>query len=775
MVAGVLSILAAPCAAAAAECPNEAFRIGPGAQLPDCRAYEQASPVDKNGGGIEASIGQVKAAEDGGGITFFSQAGIPGGTGAQEFPTFMAAREAANWSTHGLLPPQHLGNRAWIRGYTPDLRYVATEAVKSGTGPESSEEEQESAFLLEDTSTHLLEAIVPFTASSGSSPTVPHFVLVRVITSGGQLSKVFFEANIPLGSGAPSGKQNLFVWSHETDSVSPVSILPAAEGGELAPGGSFAGPYRWWENRLTAGGAFDNFYVAEEHAVSENGDRAYFTSAGSGHGQIYLRSGVTGETPSTVRVSASRKTNGTGEGGTDPFGPQPAAFLMASSDGSKAFFMSQEELTNDAYTGTEDQSYNLYLYDTSAGELVDLTPFDPAETETENGAEVQGALGISSDGSVIYFVANGVLAPGATPGSCSASPGGTCNLYRYADRNGTPTITFVARLDGRGNGRLTGDARNWSPSSVRVGTLVQLLEPTSRVSPDGETLLFSSYEPLTGYDNSGCEQFSEPGANGRCPEFYRYSAATGELLCVSCSPTGAPPTGPATLRDRLFNVFVSSGIAGTLATQTRNLSADGNQIIFETPDALVSGDVNGEGGCQFYGGNSNIPENSCQDVYEWEAQGGESCPIATAPGGCLFLISTGQSQTASTIADIDESGENVFLLTESQLVPVDRDRLVDVYDARVNGGLASQFPSPAPECVGEACQGAPASGPAVSQPGSATLFGPSNSSVTKKKKHRKKPRRSHKSCKKGSMKCKSRHHAARHNARPASVDQGDVR
>ena len=35
-----------------APCANDAFRGGPGARLPDCRAYEMVSPVDKNGGDV---------------------------------------------------------------------------------------------------------------------------------------------------------------------------------------------------------------------------------------------------------------------------------------------------------------------------------------------------------------------------------------------------------------------------------------------------------------------------------------------------------------------------------------------------------------------------------------------------------------------------------------------------------------------------------------------------------------------------------------------------
>ena len=101
-------------------CSNEALRLGsPSGALPDCRAYEQASPTDKNGTNVQGAQlrpGRPGAAEP---ITFLSNAGIPGGEGAQEFPTFMASRApgGSGWSTRGLLPPASYGPRASVIGW----------------------------------------------------------------------------------------------------------------------------------------------------------------------------------------------------------------------------------------------------------------------------------------------------------------------------------------------------------------------------------------------------------------------------------------------------------------------------------------------------------------------------------------------------------------------------------------------------------------------------------------------------------------------------------
>jgi hypothetical protein len=379
---------------------------------------------------------------------------------------------------------------------------------------------------------------------------------------------------------------------------------------------------------------------------------------------------------------------------------------------------------------------DLYRFNAKApaGErLTDLTPDpDPADL---NGAEVQGVLGASDDGSYVYFAANGDLdgeeGP-ATAGDCRGrlgSTSGSCNLYLWHEGDGS---SFIARLDGGGSS-LEAGAANWAATPTGVYKTLAF-QKTARVSPDGRTLLFSSERQLGGYDNEGKA------------ELYRYHIGDPGPTCVSCNPTGAPPVGAARLGTIIPTVISPQPPAAVLP---RNLAAGGDRVFFETSDALLAGDTNGEAGCPPVGSESQSFA-ACQDVYEWEAMGSGTCQSASENGGCLYLLSTGKSPEPSFFADASLSAKDAFLFTREGLVGQDKDELIDVYDARVRGGIPSQSKPPSAICEGiEACRPHPSAPPASESPSSAGFSGPPNPRPTrphrkgKKKHHKKKHHRAH--------------------------------
>ena len=92
---------------------------------------------------------------------------------------------------------------------------------------------------------------------------------------------------------------------------------------------------------------------------------------------------------------------------------------------------------------------------------------------------------------------------------------------------------------------------------------------------------------------------------------------------------GDPPERGADLSSGTNNALVSAHIRGTA---TRNLSANGNRVFFESPDAMLPADTNG-----------------VIDVYEWEAKGEGSCESESLNGGCLYLISSGSDPERSSL------------------------------------------------------------------------------------------------------------------------------
>jgi hypothetical protein len=158
--------------------------------------------------------------------------------------------------------------------------------------------------------------------------------------------------------------------------------------------------------------------------------------------------------------------------------------------------------------------------------------------------------------------------------------------------------------------------------------------------------------------------------------------------------------------------------------QYRYLSNSG-RLFFDSPDALVPADVNGQ-----------------EDVYEYEPAGiggcqgpghGQNAGVVFSEGesGCVGLISSGTSPEESAFMDASETGGDVFFLTKSRLSSQDYDTSYDVYDAHectAASPCAPLVPLVPPPCTtGDACKAAPTPQPAIfGAPSSETFSGAGN-------------------------------------------------
>jgi hypothetical protein len=688
--------------------------------LPDGRAYEQVSPISKNGQSIVGDFDTERSAADGQRVTFYSPTGIPGGEGAQDFPVYSASRNAAGWSTVGILPPASFGPAASVAGLPASL--------------------ENSFSVTRDEETGLNHLLDRNTEQNAVSDLAEGREIVWDAESANG-SAVEFESKSVLAPGAVAGVPNVYVWHRASGIVVLASVLNSGATPEF---GAFAGSYDWVHNgtpeSVPKSGRI-SYFKENQHVLSYTGETAFFTELETG--QLYARinlaepqspldgSGKCTDSDDACTIQLSSSLIAT----PDP-SPKPSAFLGASTNGEVAYFLSPEALTEDSNTGSAGEGEDLYRFNTADGRLEDLTP--ESSPSAPNGAEARGVLGMSDDGSYVYFAANGVLtgAPNASgevaqPGNCVTTRGlvgpgsGTCNIYlRHAN-----VTTFIAPIDSGspvgefGNAALLAGSFDWNPYGV--GGDGAKNTPSARVSAAGKALVFRASNKLSGYENAGV------------PEFYYYDASANTIRCISCSRTGQAPVGPPAFASAHSEVATLPELTYFLS---RNMSASGERVFFETPDALSPEDVNGEDGCPFPEAAAQAKNvRSCQDVYEWEAPGAGTCPASTlSEQGCVFLISSGMATEPTYFADADESGANVLFLTSQSLVVQDRDHLVDLYDAREGGGIASQNVMPVPACDDEACRGSAVGPPHQSTAGSSALYVPGNSPSTHKKGHHKK-------------------------------------
>ncbi len=392
-------ITATPSLPRANGCPNESIRSGEvsALTLPDCRAYEQVSPVPKNLTDAAGEPGIVQASPSGPGIAFFAVAPLPGSPGsAAQAPTYLsvASPDRHGWLTQGLLPAAAPGSEEQIIGLTEDLANTILFAEQPTLAP-GAQPAARNAYV-EDNATASYQLLA---ANIGVEK-----LAFADATPGA--SRILFETTADLSTTnvAPApGVTNLYEWNEAKPLGQRVTLAGVLPDNKAPLGGSVAGPGGPATAPRQPGGSTSEFYT--QATISENGARVFFTDLETGI--IYIREP---EAERTVQVSA---------------GTTPAYWLAATPTGSFVF-----------YTQAED----LYRYNSAAQQR---------EPITSGPASVQGTLGTSDDGRYLYFVATAKLASNRN-GNGEEAEAGADNLYEWHEEPASHAVatTFIARLLG---------------------------------------------------------------------------------------------------------------------------------------------------------------------------------------------------------------------------------------------------------------------------------------------------------------------------------------
>jgi hypothetical protein len=702
-------------AAPAQSCPaNEAFRGGASALLPDCRAYELVSPLDKEGGDIvilpelqtERPAVLAQSSANGDRLAYGSIRAFGDAASAPYTSQYIAGRGAGAWASHGIIPAEERSLKAEVIADT-EYRYFSEDLCQGWlipfTEPPLAAGALAGYFNLYRREDQLCGGAPDLTTLSDAKPAnLPPFDVYKIEVQGvsedGEVTAFVTNDNLE-GTAAPAnpnpGTQTQLYVKAAGDPGAPVFACVLPGGTASNPCSAGTGDASRLPRMRTA---------RETGALSGDGKSLYWSNVSEGEGKIYLRQNPLGEgsecsgpeAPCTVAVS---------EAGEALSGTSRSSFWAGAKDGSKA------------------------LYSTGAlgGANTDLYEYTVVGAGTQKIAgKLYGVVGQSEDLSHVYFASGEEIKPGGEEleNQRGEKPkAGKPNLYLY-EAAGGGGYRFLATL-AAGDVSLAPVDQNQSSA-----TSVEADKHNGQVSGDGLGAAFMSEAPLSGFDNTDARSTEPCGAGhpkGICDnEVFLYDATArggeGELVCASCNPGGARPAGRNVAGEGSpMQAAARLPVFATTLYRPRALSEGGNRLMFESVDPLAARDSNGK-----------------IDVYEWERPGTGGCEEASASfsaqdGGCVELLSSGQSERDSELVDASTSGGDVFFTTLSSLLPQDYG-LVDIYDARVNGGQPTP-PPPGVECEGESCQRPPGA-PEFQTPASASNEGPEDGEAAKPKKHK---------------------------------------
>jgi hypothetical protein len=756
-------------AAAAGTCPNAAIREELHAtELGNCRAWELASPnisID-----VIADTGRtVVAATDSPGLPmaakFSSLGGSADSLGSGIGFDYLAQRDGApgtsGWNVHAITPPQDplsffasagQGAEPNYQLVTPDLSRGIFRSFSSLPGTSANAKEVPNLYLRDDLRTpgfgsyELLSDSVsllpPLTPSPGAE-----ILQKRPSLAGASADfrHVLFETKLNLTSDA-SG-ENVKLYKSDDGQVSLVRASGACAGLGSPAGKAPCSMAGVGATATPGGGA-----RFTPRVVSSDGSRVNLTSPfGITLGTIpSTRLGVVSKlyqlddrgTPATaddalIQLSMSEKE--------PPEPAQGAIYETASTDGSRVFFRSAEQLTQASGSGLymwqrqdEDETQELSV-DASGGAFTLTAHAQPSygEGELSEGSSTVNMAGIGSPGS--FTVGQAISAPGIPAGTTVTEVKRFNNssekkivLSNAATENGTQELTasFQATsgplpwnataaqlqeaiedlsLVGTGNVLVNGGPGAGAPFSIEftgafAGVNVMQLssDPTDLTGGVSTATVTTTNDvrnlTLIGPGATGVLGASEDGQRLYFvigDEIWFWQDADGipggsllHVASLALGDTTFQVTGPP-------NIFWNSG-----RLPLSRVTPDGRSLLFEASDGAGLPPGYPHGSCN----DTAIASNNglCSEAYVYFAATSTpsepdivcaSCNLAVpAAPGDTFLNArkgAGAALTANHLSRaLTDDGNRVFFNTDEPLVPEDTNGAVDVYEYDVPTGEA---------------------------------------------------------------------------------------
>ena len=660
--------------------------------LPEGRCFElvsmrEAGPIAIPGeNNTSPAEMHFQAATNPGALAYVVEAGYPEATKGAEV-LYRGTRGTSGWESTQISNPIVAPNeQAGVGSVSGNTQFLSND-LSCGflESPQPLTDDPSTRLVIEDGGSNLYR-INPdgsYAAVTKLTPENPDFEGVAgrnnytVVGASQDCSKVLFSSAYRYPGIAGQGSNRFYEWDEGT--LRNAGVVPGPGGEEVVV-------------QATAG-TFSNFL----NAVSADGSRVFFSAKRQvspnpkeiGNEAIFVREGG----GASVR-DVSLSQTATPDAG--------ATYQWATPDGAHVFFTANAGLTEESSSeGTDLYEYNL--------ETEELT--DRSASQVEGGARVAGFVGAAEDGSRAYFASQAQLVPGRGNTQAENQSGDTYSVYGES----AGEISFVGTI---GKTDLSRVATEFGGNSW-----------TSRVSPDGQYLLFQSTANVTGYES------------GASYEAYLYDAHGGSegTTCISCRQDGQPSVAPSGAEP--YIVLAQGQAANSLLHPAEFLIMHEGEprVFFSSLDPLAPGAVVGQ-----------------TNAYEWAH--GQVFRLSSSIKGQLEHPSGGYG---SAFVGASDDGSDVYLFTPETLNWEDGDERLSVYDARVGGGFPEPPAPPVPcEATSEgsnSCQG-PAQGASAS-PGaaSAAFNGPGNPPASKQKKSKKKPHKKHKHAKKKGKGKRARH------------------